>query len=62
MYSVRRQKRIMTKKTIEGYYGVLVRFEKRNGLTFDKRFKSRVSASRAVRAWRTRGGKVLKIN
>lgn len=38
----------------------MVKFKGRKK-TFVKAFKSRASAARAVRAWRAKGGKVLKI-
>jgi len=36
----------------------LIKFRKKNGKTFTKRFKSRASATRALKGWRASGGKL----
>lgn len=41
---------------------VKVTFIKRNGMTFTKSFKSKYTAMRAVRAWKSKRGRVKSIN
>jgi hypothetical protein len=41
------------------YSGVTVRFLTRRGRVLLKVFKTRQSAARAIRGWRSKGGKVL---
>lgn len=41
------------------YGSPTVTFRKSDGSTFTKAFRSRLSASRAIRGWRSKGGKVV---
>lgn len=45
----------------ENFYKPVVWFRRRNGVNFSKRFSSRKAAARAVRGWRSAGGRVVKV-
>jgi len=65
--SAKRQKRKRSaaysrRRLRHSYEGVTVGFITRAGRLLIKRFKSRQSASRAVRGWRAKGGRIHAIH